>query len=110
MLSTRIVGQIAESLASVDLMARGYQVYRPIVDHRAYDLIAVTPDGDVITVEVRTGRILRNGSRSYIRAARLRADVYAVIIHGQQVSYDPPDRIIDYAVGGSRAGFELGEQ
>ena len=51
----QLKGASSELLAAVDLMARGFEVYRNVADHGTLDLIAYGLDGSILKIEVTTG-------------------------------------------------------
>lgn len=67
---TRAFGFIGEELVKRMLKARGYKVRR---QHRHYagDLRAVTPDGEIINVEVKTARAGVEGNYQFCLYRRL---------------------------------------
>lgn len=54
-LPTGTVGAISELLAAVDLMKKGWSVFRSLCPSSEYDLIAEKND-EIFLLEVRTGR------------------------------------------------------
>lgn len=46
-------GSIAELIVCADLLAKGYQVYRPVSYHSAFDIVAIR-GSSIVTIEVRT--------------------------------------------------------
>jgi len=50
-----LVGAAAELLVAVDLMNRGYHVFRSLGQHSPFDIIAVT-ESQLIRVEVKSGK------------------------------------------------------
>ncbi len=81
-------GTIAELLATADLMARGYQVYRPMVGNRGFDAIACK-DGQMLTIEVRSAIRLPEGTLKYRKDEPPKASHYALVITGEPVTYVP---------------------
>jgi hypothetical protein len=85
-----VAGTIAEMLAAADLMARGWNVFFPLVRTTRCDLIAVSADGQrVRRIEVRSGR-RSNGSVRYLKKEQASCDHYAVVIPDEPIAYDPP--------------------
>lgn len=85
-----ICGTISELLAAADLMARGYKVYTPIARQKCHDLIAVAPDGRLVTFEVRSGRRRATGAGfTFVQPQRGKSDVIAVVLTGDPVEYIP---------------------
>ena len=81
-------GTISELLAAADLLARGWQVYMPVVRARGHDLIAVN-GGKVVTVEVRSAKRNAEGNLVYNRSARDRSQAYALVLTGEPVQFRP---------------------
>lgn len=86
--SCGVGGIIAELLAAADLMARKWQIFRPIVSNRGVDIVAIK-DGKIITVEVRSARRKPSGALQYRQDTVARADHYALVITGEPVCYVP---------------------
>lgn len=81
-------GSICELLVAADLTARGFLVYMPIKWSRGFDLIAMR-DGKPTTVEVKSGN-RRGKSICYSRSTGHNPDVFAIVITGEPVVYEPP--------------------
>jgi hypothetical protein len=94
-LPTGTVGAIAELAVAVDLMDRGYEVFRALSPSCSCDL-AVLMNGTLIRIEVRSG-YLRNASTKLLfsKPARDdgRFDIYAVVLHSdpRNIIYLDPD-------------------
>lgn len=91
MLNHTVGGTISELLVAADLMARGYKPYTPLVRQRSHDIIAITPCGELLTFEVKSGK-RRDDGNGYTFAAAPRdaqSDHYAVVITGEPVIYKP---------------------
>lgn len=90
-ISHTVCGSISEILTAADLMARGYKPYMPIVRQRSHDIIAVTPSGAVITVEVRSGKPKASGHGYTFgpKCADMISMYYAIVITGRPVEYRP---------------------
>lgn len=82
-------GTISELLAAADLIARGYKVYSPFVRQRSHDLIAVAPDGTILTFEVRGGHRTASGALSWSTRDRGRSHHFAIVVTGEPVAYSP---------------------
>lgn len=84
------VGAVSELIVSVDLMRKGYHVFRALSAHCPCDLIAMDA-GRVIRIEVRTGIVNPTGSISYPRSglSKHAYDVMAIVIRGVEVQYIP---------------------
>jgi hypothetical protein len=94
-ISPGTVGAIAELAVAVDLMERGYDVFRAVSPACSCDL-AVLSGGELLRIEVRTGHLSANGGL-YWGATRNddgRFDVYAVVLHSdpRQIVYLNPDK------------------
>jgi hypothetical protein len=93
-LASATVGALSELLAAVDLMSRGFEVFRALSAACSCDL-AVLVDGNLIRVEVRTGKRTANGKLAFPRVQRDggRQDVYAIVVHSlpQEILYLTPD-------------------
>ena len=90
LLSHSVVGRIAELLTAADLTARGYVVFYPIYTRALCDLVALTRDGTALRVEVRCGRRAESGVVKFTKKDTKACDVYAVVLIGEPVHYDPP--------------------
>jgi hypothetical protein len=84
------IGCAAEMLVCVDLMNRGFPVFRAVSPNSPADLIALI-DGKAIMVEVKVGRINGKGNPKVgcIRKT-CRYDVLAVLSRGEGIKYLPP--------------------
>ncbi len=81
------VGAIGELRVSVDLMQRGYEVFRALSPHCSCDL-AVMKAGNLVRIEVRSGyRTLKGQIR--VSNPKHRADVLAIALINE-IIYDPP--------------------
>lgn len=58
------VGAVSELIVAIDLMKKGFDVYRAMSPHGFADLIALK-DGVMIQIEVRTGIKLKNDQVGY---------------------------------------------
>lgn len=85
------IGTISELLAASDLLARGWQVFFPLVRTTACDLVAISPNGQSVRrIEVKSGR-MRDGQLVFTRKKEpLCHDHYAVVLEGSPVIYIPP--------------------
>lgn len=81
------VGAASELLVCVDLMNRGYEVFRALCPHASVDLLAMK-DGAVYKVQVKTGK-LTNRSRLLIslRHDIGRYDLLAVVVRDHGIFY-----------------------
>lgn len=87
--SATVAGTIAELVVAADLMARGWQVFFPIVRTTKCDLLATDKTGErVIRVEVRSGRRVGEAITFYKKVNAV-CDHYAIVIPGEPVTYKP---------------------
>lgn len=103
-LPTGTVGALAELVVAVDLMERGYDVFRALSQACGADL-AVIAHGRLYRVEVRSGRrtLAGDGSVTYARPPRDdgRLDVYGVVL--------PKPREILYFASDGRTPFDFAD-
>lgn len=99
-LPTGTTGAMSELAACVDLMLKGYSVFRALSPSCLCDLIAIR-DGRTIRVEVRTGAINPSGSLFYSCSPKDkgRSDVIAVVLYY-------PQRVI-YRITGLEDEFDI---
>jgi len=88
-ISHTVAGAIAETIVVADLLARGCKPYTPVVRQRSHDIIAVTPSGAVVTIEVRSAR-RDGGSLPTPRTRSDKSQHYALVAAGEPVIYRPP--------------------
>ena len=88
-ISHTVAGAIAEAIVVADLLARGCKPYTPVVRQRSHDIIAVTPSGAVVTIEVRSAR-RDAGKLSVPRKRSDQSQHYALVVPGESVAYYPP--------------------
>lgn len=87
-LPTGTTGTISELRVCVDLLARGYEVFRAVSANCSCDL-AVLKDGALLRIEVRTAYENKaTGSVMHNRPKVFRADVYAGVLR-DRILYDP---------------------
>jgi len=88
-LSTGSVGAVSELVACVDLMKKGYDVFRAVSPSCPCDLI-IRKGGLTFRVEVRTAQKLLNGKFSYpcTKKDEGRSDIFALVC-GDAVMYVP---------------------
>lgn len=86
-------GRVGELVVAADLISRGFTVYAPLLSRLgAADIIAVhrtDPDYRPVRFEVRVGSRNMNGVLRFNRRDALRADYYAIVVHGEPVMYEP---------------------
>lgn len=85
-----ITGSVSELVVSVDLMRKGYHVFRSMSPHSPCDLV-VMKSGVVQRIEVRTGTVNLDGTYTYPKheLEKHQYDVLAVVIRGNEVIYTP---------------------
>ena len=87
--SPTTIGAIGELRACVDLLAKGYEVFRTVSQTSSCDLI-VLKNGKILRIEVRTGYRSRNGKLRYTKnLEQRRPDHYAIALPGNEMVYDP---------------------
>lgn len=77
-LSNNTIGTISEMLVVVDLMRKGWSVFRAVSFHCFCDVVAIK-NCEVMNIEVRTGYKGDSGLLSFPRILRGPANVYAVV-------------------------------
>lgn len=82
------VGALAELVVCVDLIRRGYQVFRAVSPAAPCDLMAITPDG-TFRVEVKAARRTDRGLEYDKPKDQTRYDVLALVVNGVEVMYRP---------------------
>jgi hypothetical protein len=89
--SSSDTGVIYELVVSVDLMRRGYEVFRAVSHASSCDLIVRRlSDGFLLRVEVTTGYRRKNGELGWVRHDESRYDLLAVVVDGALIFYMPP--------------------
>ncbi len=88
-LSTGSVGAIAELIVSVDLMKRGYEVFRALSQACSCDLLALK-HGVAIRVEVRSASYNKNGTIGFARS-NIRGEQIAAVTHSDGVIHYIPE-------------------
>lgn len=84
-----VAGTIAELVVAADLLARGWQVFFPMVRTTKCDLLATDKTGErVIRVEVRSGRRVGE-SITFLRKDKAVCDHYAIVLPREPVTYKP---------------------
>src|SRR5262245_9389802 len=84
--STGVSGAISELRVSVDLLSRGYEVFRALSPACSCDLV-VLANRQLYCIEVRTGGISANGGLHYGQN-KIRADIMAVVTR-EEIFYVP---------------------
>lgn len=91
-LSASTTGAISELFVAVDLLQRGYDVFRAVSPSSICDL-AIVKDQKLLRVEVKTGYSTASGKLQYSAGTgidRSKFDILAVVRKGE-VIYDPPE-------------------
>lgn len=84
-----VAGTIAELVVAADLLARGWQVFFPMVRTTKCDLLATDKTGErVIRVEVRSGRRVGE-SITFLKKDKAVCDHYAIVVPREPVTYKP---------------------
>lgn len=93
-LSSSMKGSISELVVAVDLMKRGWDVYRALSPAAPTDLIAIR-DNQTIKIEVRSGSRDKNSSLCFPRFKDRDSfsDQYAVV-EGKDIFYIPIEKKI----------------
>jgi len=88
-LSTNCVGAISELTVCVDLMRKGYSVFRAVAPHCLFDIVAYK-ENKILKVEVKTGYLSINGKVSNPQHPHQDHDILAVVIREENriVYYD----------------------
>lgn len=92
--SRRACGAISELLVAADLTARGWLVYLPLKWSRGFDLIAMKNER-LLRVEVKSASRALDGKVCFTKATRHSPDVFAYVITGEPVIFDPPLEVDD---------------
>jgi hypothetical protein len=87
-LPTGTLGALSELLASTDLLAQGFEVFRALSPACSCDLIACR-GGLTLRIEVRTGQCHKSRIH-FARGPGDRCDHYCVVLHDGRLFYDPP--------------------
>lgn len=91
-LSAGTVGAISEMAVALDLMQKGYAVFRALSPSCKSDLVAMKL-GVILTVEVRTGYISASQNVTFPHRKDDEADIYAAYVpREQRVYYFYPDK------------------
>jgi len=81
------VGAINELLVCSDLLSKGYHVFRSVSQSCPCDLIILN-NGNALRVEVKTGRMNKDGSACSPKTDRSKHDVLATVVDGK-IFYEP---------------------
>lgn len=91
-LPSATVGAIHELLVSVDLLRKGYSVFRSLSPSSPGDL-AILLNGKLLIVEVTTASRTVAGNLAYAKHDSSKFDVIAVVEHGGTIHYFPDGTI-----------------
>ena len=86
-ISTGTVGAISELVVSIDLMIKGYEVFRALSPACSCDL-AILNGGKLMTIEVRTTGRYTNGQFNQTPIMSHKADIGALVV-GNEILYVP---------------------
>lgn len=84
--STDTVGLISEHRVVIDLLSKGYEVFRAVSHACSCDL-AILKNGHLLRVEVRTGRYTSTG-KIWHNQKGFKADVLATVMP-EEIIYEP---------------------
>ena len=91
-ISTATRGAMSELLACIDLMKKGYEVYRALSPASSCDVLALK-NGKFFDVEVKTGYRSKDNKQitSTTNKNQIKAHYLAIVIHRtNEVVYEPP--------------------
>ena len=77
-----------EMLVAVDLLRRGFYVYRSLTPNSPCDL-AIVKDDQFLRIEVKTGIISLSGKLSWASTKNQLFDILAVVEHSGVITYYP---------------------
>jgi len=81
------MGRIGEAIACIDLIKKGYQVFKAYLPRHPFDLV-ILKDNKFEIVEVKVGRIKLGRSIEYTRPKR-KVDVIAIVLRDKVVYKRP---------------------
>jgi PD-(D/E)XK endonuclease len=81
-LCTGTVGAVNELRVCIDLLARGFEVFRSVSPASSCDL-AVLKDGRLLRVEVRTAHVNADGVPQFSKKDGDENDHYAAVVRGK---------------------------
>ena len=88
-ISSGTIGAVAELIVSLDLMKRGYEVYRALSPASSCDILALKGK-KVFTIEVRTGYKSKDNKTIITNRFNMRAKYLAIVIHRtNEIIYEP---------------------
>lgn len=80
-------GALNELRVSIDLMAKGYKLFRALNPNSPFDLVAYKED-KLYRIEVRTGVFKKDGTLGYRKKDRDKTDIYAWVMPNT-IIYEP---------------------
>ena len=86
-ISTGTKGTISELRIAVDLLQKGYEVFRALSPSCSCDL-AILKDGKLLRIESRTGFYYKTSGKYMTSRGRFRADILAIVLH-DKIVYEP---------------------
>lgn len=88
-LSTGVVGTINELRVCVDLLLKGYEVFRSVSSMCSCDL-AILKDGKLLRLEVKTGYYLTNMKLGKPQIRGQKFDILAIVTR-DKIHYQPEE-------------------
>jgi len=83
------IGEINEMVVCIDLIKRGYQVYRAFEPTHSFDILVIK-DGKMLKIEVKTETVLPSGSRCITKDIDpAKFDVLARVANLSEITYEP---------------------
>lgn len=88
---TSDTGAASEMMACIDLIKKGFTVFRAVSPSASCDLIAIAADGSIVRIEVKTGYYAKSGAVTFRHPKRPELyDVLVIVIHKEnEVIYRP---------------------
>lgn len=94
------IGASTEMAVCIDLLNRGYDVFRSVSDHGYFDIVAYGHNGIILKVEATTGAIYKSGIRSYDSHQKYQGHFNLVAVHYA-------DKICYYTVEGKEVSIDM---
>jgi hypothetical protein len=82
-------GAMHEMLVCVDLLRKGYAVFRSVSPHSPFDLVAIK-EGLPVSLEVTTGCYTTTGRITHPTKDRAKFDHLVIVTHEGEIIYQPP--------------------
>lgn len=88
-LSFQTKGALSELRACVDLLARGFHVYRSMSASAPWDLVVAIPSGRMVRVEVKSAVVNKNGT---VGGGSFKRNVFDAVCYvtRDRIVYEPP--------------------